>query len=802
MSDIKTLSADQLRVTFTAENLQFETTAELKDISEMLGQDRALKAMRFGTDMPNSGYNLYALGQAGVGKHTAISRYLKEKASSAEVPPDWIYVNNFKDATKPRSMRLPAGRGKMLRMDMQELVAQLKTTIPAAFESKEYKARIDQINSEFEEKQQAAFTQLTKDAEEKHVKVLQSPGEFTFAPTKDGKTMDSEEFQKLSEEEKESISENIKSLEEQLQDILHVQIPKWRKEEWQLTKKVNDEVTLNTVRQSVDPLRKKYVEFESIGKYLYEVEEDVIDNVDLFAGKSESRPSFLEANTESALQRYEVNVLVDHNKQNGAPVIYEANPNYTNLLGRVEHSSELGTLVTNFTLIKPGALHCANGGYLLLEAHKLLMQPFAWEALKQALYSKEVRIQSLDNMLSMVSTISLEPESIPLNVKVVLIGERLLYYLLAEYDSEFKELFKVAVDFEDNFKRADLNEMLYAHLLATLIRKHQLLDFERDAVAAVIEQSMRMTGDSEKFSAHMGHLINLLSESSFWAGESDRDIVEAKDVKRAITEQIDRSDRIRDRIQEAILRGTVMIDTDNAVVGQTNGLSVIKMGEASFGFPTRITATTRSGEGNLVDIEREVELGGPIHSKGVYILSSYLGARYSQLTPLSLTASITFEQSYGGVEGDSASLAELCSLLSSLSKLPIKQSLAITGSVNQHGKVQAIGGVNEKIEGFFDICQQRGLNGDQGVLIPAANVKHLMLHEDVVEAVREEKFSVYAISNVDEAITLLTGVDAGQADKEGSFKDGTVNQRVCTRLQAFADIRSRFGSKGNGKNKA
>ena len=797
MSDIKPLRPEQLRSACDAQRFSYETTDDLEDLGEMIGQARALSALRFGAGMADSGYNLYVLGPAGAGKHTTVARFLREKAAARAVPGDWVYVNNFSDHGKPRAMHLPPGRGADLRRDMAQLVEELRAAIPAVFESEDYKARIQQIDEEFEARQEAAFRELNEQAQQHQVKVFKTPGGFTFAPIKDGEVIDASAFHKLPKDEQKRIDDVLERLQARLQDILQNQIPQWNKERHARIKKVNDELTLYTVRHLIDSLRDKYRALSEVLEYLDEVQTDVVSNASAFLGKSESAAHGLlglEAGSAGALRRYEVNLLVDHSAGEGAPVVYEDNPTYAALVGRIEHIAQLGALITDFTQIKPGALHTANGGYLILDVRKVLVQPYAWEGLKRALYGRQVRIESLGQMLSLVSTVSLEPQPIPLDIKVVLLGERLLYYLLCEYDPDFRELFKVAADFEDNVERTPENDQLYAQLIATLVRKNKLHAFDRGAVAAVIEQSMRLVGDREKLSTHLRSIADLLSEASFWAGEAGQEVVRGEDVQRAIDYQIERIDRVRDRMHEAILRDTVMIDTEGAAIGQVNGLSLIQLGDASFGIPSRITATTRLGEGELVDIEREVDLAGPIHSKGVFILSNYLGARYAQDFPLSLSASLTFEQSYSQVEGDSASLAELCALLSSLAALPIRQSLAVTGSVNQHGQVQAIGGVNEKIEGFFNICRERGLNGQQGVLVPAGNMKHLMLRHELVDAVREGRFTIYAVENTDAAIALLTGVDAGVMDDEGVFPEDSVNGRVQARLQGLAALRLQYAA--------
>jgi lon-related putative ATP-dependent protease len=792
MTEIKALQPEQLRSFCNPDSFQFRTTDDLPDLGEMVGQERALTALRFGVSMPGSGYNLYALGPAGTGKHTTVSQFLKEKAAGSATPADWVYVNNFNDSSKPLAIRLPTGRGRELQRDMQQLIEELRTAIPAAFESDDDKARIQQIDESFESRQEEAFRELHEEAEHRRIKVFKTPGGFTFAPLKDDEVLDAEAFHKLPKQEQQRIDSDLESLQAILQDILQKRIPQWSKERREHIRKVNDEVTLNAVGHLIDSLRSMYADLSEVLDYLAEVQDDVIANVEFFLHTTDTGPITLGGDPEASLRRYKVNLFVDNGNSEGAPVRYEDNPTYGALIGRIEHIAQLGALITDFTLIRPGALHAANEGYLILDARKLLLQPYAWEGLKRALYAGQVRIESLGQMLSLVSTVSLEPQPIPLQVKVVLLGDRLLYYLLCEYDPDFMELFKVAVDFEDSVDRNPDNDQLYAQLVATLVRKHGLRPFDRSALAAVIEQSMCMVGDREKLSTHMRSIADLLSEASFWAGEAGRDVVQQDDVHRSIDYNVERIDRVRDRMHEEILRNTVMIDTDGEIVGQINGLSVIQLAEAAFGIPTRITATTRLGEGELVDIEREVDLAGPIHSKGVFILSSYLGARYAADFPLSLSASLTFEQSYSEIEGDSASLAELCALLSSLAGLPIRQSLAVTGSVNQHGQVQAIGGVNEKIEGFFNICKARGLTGNQGVLVPASNMKHLMLRRNVVDAVRENKFSIYAIDHADQALELLTGIPAGEADSDGIFPDETANGHVQLRLRTLAGLRMQY----------
>ena len=780
----------------------FQTTADLEDMTEIIGQVRAMDAVRFGTGIRHEGYNLFVLGPSGIGKRSMVWQLLEKKTVDEHKPDDWCYLNNFAEPHKPKSLRLPSGRGAELRRRMEQLVDYLRTAIPALFESEEYRSKAGAIQEEFGKQQEQVFKELEEEAVKQEIILLRTPDGFAFAPTRNHVVIPPGEYEKLPDEDKKRVETAIAGLQVRLEKILR-QIPQWRKERHERIKQLDRETTLSAVGHLVDELREAYADLPEVLKYLDQVQQDMVENVDDFRKQEESVT--FEGMTMVAHQsfhRYRVNALVTNGEKAGAPIVSEDNPTYSNLVGRVEHIAQLGALVTDFTLIKPGALHRANGGYLLLDIRKVLVQPFAWEGLKRALQSREIRIESLGQMYSLVSTVSLEPEPIPLDTKVILFGDRLLYYLLQQYDPEFCELFKVAADFEERIERNADTHQLYARLIATLARKDSLLPFDQGAVSRVIEQSARLVGDAERLTTHMRGVADLLREADYWAREAGRAVVQAADVQRAIDTQIRRQDRLRDRLHEAILRDTLMITTEGAVTGQINGLSVIVLGNFAFAQPTRITATTRLGEGELVNIEREVKLSGAIHSKGVLILSSFLAARYARDQPLALSASLVFEQSYGLVDGDSASLAELCALLSDLAKAPIKQSLAITGSVNQFGQAQAIGAVNEKIEGFFDICEARGLTGEQGVLIPAADIKHLMLRRDVVAAAEAGQFRIYAVENVDQAIALLTGLPAGEAAANGEYPEGSVNRMVAARLAELTGIRESFARRLREKSEA
>jgi lon-related putative ATP-dependent protease len=804
MSLVPALAPELLCQRCDPNQFAFETTAELEELTEIIGQDRAIAAVRFGIGIHREGYNLYALGPQGAGKYSALSQLLQRQAAAEKAPADWCYVNNFEQPHRPHYLKLPPGFGIALRQDMAQLVEELQTTILAVFEGEDYRNRRQVIEEEFKERQEKVFDDLQQEAQKRGVALIRTPVGLAFAPKHDGQVISPEQFQNLPQDEQDKMQADISALQDQLLATIQ-ELPRWEKEMRDRLKALDREMTLFAVGHLMDALRQKYESLPEVVNYLNGVQQDVVENVDDFRNLEERTPvQFAGAPLPRSLlgpspfRRYQVNVLVDHSAAQGAPVIYEDHPTYQNLIGQVEHVvSQMGALTTDFNLIKSGVLHRANGGYLILDARKVLLQPLVWEQLKRALRAGELRIESPAQIFGLVSTVSLEPEPIPLEVKVVLLGERLLYYLLCEYDPDFAELFKVEVDFEDEMARSGENNLLYARLIATLARKEALRHFDRAAVARIIEHSARLVGDAEKLSTRMQGVADMLREADYWAGQVGREVIGAADVQRAIDAQIYRADRVRRRIQEEIERGTLLIDIQGEKVGQVNGLSVLTLGNFAFGRPSRITARIRLGKGEVIDIEREVELGGPLHSKGVLILTGFLGARFGLERPLTLSASLVFEQSYSGVEGDSASSAELYALLSALAETPLKQSLAVTGSVNQHGQVQAIGGVNEKIEGFFDVCRAKGLTGQQGVLIPASNVKHLMLRRDVVEAAKAGQFHLYPVETIDQGIELLTGLPAGQRDESGSFPEGSLNQRVEARLAALAEKWQAFSAPAN-----
>ncbi len=771
--------------------LSFETTADLEPLTSPLGQERALEAIEFGVDIQREGFNLFVMGPNGLGKHRLVKDILEQRAAAEPAPQDWCYINNFDDPQRPSVLKLPAGTGRKLRQDMRQFVEELLTALPASFQNEEYTTRHQEIIDSFNEAQEQAFAQLDQEAQAQGVAVVRTPGGYTLAPIKEDKLLTPEEFEKLPDEEKARIQKVIDTLRVKLRDLVR-SLPVLQRENARKIKELQREVTQLTVDQLIAWLEDRYTDFPDVIAYLDRVKQDVIENAQSFMpADGNIEPETAHRRVEE-YHEYAINVLVDNSHTQGAPIVYENNPTYMNLTGRVEHIAQMGTLLTDFTLIKAGALHRANGGYLILDAHKVLSNVYAWEGLKRALAAHELKIESLEQVLSLVSTLSLEPESVPLNVKVVLMGEPLLYYLLRSYDPEFGSLFKVEADFSEVAPRDDVNLQLYAQLIASFQQQSQLKPLEKAAVARVIEHASRLAEDGEKVSLHLETLNDLLREADYWAAKQNQRLIRTQDVDQAIEKRIFRSDRIRELVHEQIIRDIQVIATTGEKAGQINGLSVLQLGNFSFGRPSRITATARLGNGKVIDIEREARLGGKIYSKGIMIMAAYLASRYAADGPLPLAATLVFEQSYGRVDGDSATAAELCVLLSALANLPLNQSLAVTGSMNQQGEIQAIGGVNEKIEGFFDICQAKGLNGQQGVIIPSSNQVHLMLRQDVRDAVAAGQFHVYTATVVDDVMEQLCGLPRGTPDAQGRYPEDSFNGRLQRRIDTLRSLHRKY----------
>ena len=775
------LSPSALFTACSHDDVSFDTTDELEPLEAFPGQGRAVEAIEFGIGIRHEGYNLFAVGAPGTGRHSLVQTFLERQAARSANDSDWCYLYNFAQPHRPCAIELPAGRGNEFSADMRQLVDDLQGTIVAAFETEEYRARQRELQEELAAKQEEVLEDLRSQAATKGLAIIRTPAGVAAAPMKDGEVVDLESFKKASEEEQTRIREAIAELETELRRVFQ-QVPLWQRESSRKLQRLKETVTRSAVQVLVEELLQKYEALDAVVTYLKSVQSDIVENAEYFVKGREQPDTF-----SLWRRRYAVNVLTDQRATSHAPVVYETNPTLQNLIGRIEHQTQAGTLVTDFTMIKPGALHRANGGYLVLDANRLLTQALAWDAVKRALQTRQIQIESPDRLVGILNTVSLEPEPIPLDLKVVLVGDHHLYHLLCRHDSDFGELFKVAADFDDVTHRNRENTLLFARLVANVVRDDSLRPLRADAVARVVEDAARRASDAERLSVNIRELTELLKESDYWARQDQAENVGATHVQRAIDAKIRRQDRLRERIREGIERGTTLIDTSGRTVGQVNGLSVLETNGFAFGNPNRITARVRLGSGSVIDIEREVKLGGPLHSKGVLILSGFLSGRYVTDRPLSLAASIVFEQSYGGVDGDSASSAELYAILSALAEIPIRQSLAVTGSVSQQGQVQAIGGVNEKIEGFFDVCQRRGLTGKEGVLIPAANVKHLMLRADVVQAAHDGLFQIYPVETIDQGIEVLTGCEAGQRDDSGVFPEDSLNRKVEDRLLVFAE---------------
>lgn len=797
------LPVRDLRRMIDPASLGFASTAELEPAVGLIGQERALKAIDFGAKMAAQDFNIFVLGPPASGKSTAVRAYLERKIETPATVYDWVYVNNFEDSNNPRALRLPCGRAGPFEKSMIDLIDELRQSIPAVFEDDEYRGRRRQIDEGFRAGQEEALEALTEKARGQNIALMRTPTGIGMAPMLDGKVVNPETFAEQPEELRKSVEAKVEGLQKELASILE-DVPKSEKERRKQLQGLNEEVANAVVTEALEDVRAAHADVPEISHHLDVVGHDMIRNFALFLPQEEQEGQPIQRSVDTTkdprFRRYMVNIMVSHDNRDACtqPIVEELNPNYGNLIGRIEHIANMGALVTDFLLMKPGALHRANGGYLLIDARKLLLSPFAWEALKRAIKAQKLRIERPEETNGFASTQTIEPEPIPLEVKVVLFGDRQLYYSLAAGDPDFNRLFKVQADFDDTIGRTEANQQSYARLITAIVQRHDLMHVDASGVARLIDEGSRLADDREKLSIEVGNLADLVREADYWAREMGVELINNDAVGRAIEERIQRSDRLRDRSQEGIERALVLIETEGRKVGQINALSVLQLGDFAFGKPTRITARVRLGKGRVTDIEREVNLGGALHSKGVMILWGYLAGKFAEDIPLALAASLVFEQSYGGVDGDSASSTELYALLSALSEVPIKQSLAVTGSVNQLGEVQVIGGANEKIEGFFDICKSRGLTGDQGVLIPQGNVQHLMLRPEIVEAAERGLFSIYSVANIDQGIEILTGVSAGQRDEGGRFPAGTINRRVEDRLRTFAGYARNFSNVGSG----
>ena len=769
------------------DSLGFDTTDDVDPLTNGLGQSSAIEAISFGTAIAQDGYNLFAFGDPGVGRHTLIKAYLTEQAAGRPAPEDWCYVNNFDDSQKPEAIAFPSGSARVFSVDMEKFVEDLRVAIPAAFDSEDYRERRQSIEAEINERQETEFQALHEQATKSGAALVRTPMGFAIAPVANGKVVEPAAFQALPEKEQESIRENVAELEKKLEDIVR-RIPGWRKELAEKIHELNREVTAFAATHLIETLKQQYKLLPETVDWLERVRSDIIDNAEMFwrAVTETETPQMPMEFVESPYERYRINVIVDNQGRTHAPVVTADHPTFSKLFGRIEHQSRFGNLMTDYRMIRGGCLHEANGGFLVIDGRELLMQPMAWEKLKRVLKTRRLEIESIGEAMGYSGLSTLEPETIPLDVKVILIGDRMLYYMMAALDPDVARLFKVAVDFDESFERTRESEELFARFIAGLINRENLRPMDASGVARLIEHASRLIEDSRRLSLDVGRIRDLIFEADHYAAAARRKIISRAHVDTAIDTRRSRLDRLQRRSIESIMREIYLIETKGKAVGQINGLSVLSIGELSFGKPSRITANVRLGRGEVIDIERQVELGGPLHSKGVMILTAFLGEKFGQDRPLALSASLVFEQSYGGVDGDSASAAELLALLSALSRHPIKQGFAVTGSVNQKGQIQAIGGVNEKIEGYFDICKKRGLRGRPGVVIPKANAQHLMLREDVVAAIRKGSFRIYPIESIEEGVELLMGMPAGVIGADGAYPSGTVYRLVSLRLDRFA----------------
>ncbi|WP_136523524.1 Lon protease family protein [Geomonas ferrireducens] len=772
----------------------FKTTEEIANIERNISQDRAIAAIEFGLGMPSNGFNIFLAGEPGTGRTSTIRQMLKKFVKDTCPPSDWCYVNNFHTPDAPIAIALPAGMGRGFAADMRELLDYMRANVPTALESKEYETNRVGIIEQFQERNGEIFSELEAEAGERGFALQRTVSGLVIVPQKEGRNFTQEEYEALEKDEREKLDTVGRELTEKLNDALR-QVRENEKALRDALALLDRELGLAAVGHHLNPLKEKYQGFAKVQEYLESVQEDLLLNLEDFKPQAAPPqiPGLKLPKQEPTFERYEVNVLVENNPDIGAPVVFESNPTYNNLFGRIENVMQMGGVATtNFTLIKPGALHCANGGYLVLDAREVLINPFAWESLKRCIRNMEIKIEDVLEQYRFMTVVSLKPEPIPLDAKIIMIGSLWIYYLLFYLEPDYRKFFKVKADFDSRISRTPDVMQDYALFVAAHCCNEGLLPFDPTGVAALLEHASRMVEDQTRLSSHFMELSDLIRESSYWAKRDGAQVVDRSWVKRAIQESTYRSNRIEERIQELLAQGVILCDTKGSVVGQVNGLSVITMGDYTFGRPSRLTIRVSQGRAGMVNIEREVKLSGPIHDKGVLILTGYLAGKFGQEQPLSFSAHICFEQSYEGIEGDSASSAELYGLLSAFSGLPVKQGIAVTGSVNQHGQIQPIGGVNYKIEGFFNVCKAKGLTGEQGVVIPKINEQNLMLSDEVVQAVADGMFHVWSVSEVEEGIEILTGVPAGKPAEDGSYPEGSVNFLVQKRLKIMLENMRKF----------
>lgn len=784
--------------------LPFKNTDEISSLTETIGQKRALSALEFGLGIDSHGFNIYILGESGTGKLTTIRTILEDKAKDEPVPDDWCFVYNFKNQDVPRSLSLSPGTGVHFQKDMDEMITSLKQEIPKIFESKEYEKQRADILEDFQEKQKNLFSGLEEEVKDKDFTLRKTVSGLILIPSKkSGETLSEEEYENLEPDVKKKVETIGKELQEKLDDVIRI-VREEEKKIKDLMKDLERQATISSVDQSIDEIKVKHKDNKGVLNYLDEAKEDILEHLDDFKPQEEqpqALPFMKPPKSEPSFVKYKVNTFINNRDLKGAPIVIENNPTYYNLFGRVEHKLQYGVAMTDFTMIKAGSLQQANGGYLVIDALELLKNIFSYDALKRTIKDKEIKVEDVWEQYRLISTVTLRPQAIPFNVKIILVGNPRLYYLLYNLDEEYRELFKVKADYENRMERNAENMLKYASFIRTKCKERNLQSFDRDAVAKVIEHGSRLAEHQNKLSAKFSEIADLLREADHWARINKNKAVKAGDIEKALQEKTYRSNKVDKKILEATKEGTILIDTDGAVTGQINGLSVLDLGDYRFGMPSRITAKSYAGRAGIVNIERETKMSGKIHEKAILTLTAYLGGTYARQHSLSLTASVTFEQLYGGVEGDSATCAELYAILSSIAEVPINQSYAITGSMNQHGEVQPIGGVNEKIEGFFEVCKLGKLNGKHGVIIPRRNIVNLMLKSEVIEAILKGKFNIFAIDNVEDGIKVLTGMAPGKLMRNGSYPKGTFNYLVDQKLRELASVlKGEKGPENNNSN--
>ncbi len=805
------LTAEKLRNVIDPAQFDFSSTKEMESLEDVIGQERAVQALELGLEIDDPSYNIFVSGLSATGKTTIVKRILEQRSAKEPVPADWLMVHNFEEPYRPVSFSLPAGEGMKFSKKMQQFIENLKDEMPRAFETEDYQEKRSKVMEEFQRKKRDKVNELQEKAAEHDVEVQMTGAGFQTIPIVQGQPIDQNTYQNLDEDIKQQVDDTIDYVQREIQKTLR-EINKLEKAVREKIEELNREVTLFVVGHRIENFKEEYKDSPEVREYLEGVKNDIIENVQDFvqAGQSEQgQQQQLMAALQGGGQgqpdftRYEVNVLVDNAKTDGAPVIVETNPTYNNVFGRMEKRARFGAVYSDFTMVQPGSLIEANGGYLVLDILGVLKNPFVWDTLKRAIRNAEIRIEDVQEQLGYVAVSSLKPKPIPLDVRVVLIGPAELFDLLLKYDDQFEKTFKVRADFDYEVNKEDTNIAEYIKFICRVCDEENLIHFAPDGVSAMLEISQRSVSDQEKLSLRFGKIVEVITEASYWAGKNGHDLVHRADVEQAFDERRYRSGLMEEKVQERILRDIQMIATTGGQVGQVNALAIFPVGEFMFGRPSRITAETFMGKEGVVNIDRNAKMSGKIHNKGVEILTGWLGKQFAQDIPLSVNVSLTFEQSYGLVEGDSASSTEAYTILSALSSIPIKQNLAVTGSMNQKGEVQAIGGVNQKIEGFFDICNERGLTGDQGVLIPESNVKNLMLRPEIVNAVEKGKFHIYPVKHISEGIELLTGVPAGEMDEDGQYPEDSVFGKAKQRLEDYVKqsyaLRSKYSTDGQAE---